>query len=380
MVSLKIDNRNLLNWANFSYLLDNYSSWSSTVYIINPQSFAVDNYVIIGEIWSETTELLRIASVSSAGALTFKDQSWTTVSTSFAHAESTRVTIVPYNKVVFYFTLTETFSNSIALTAPINITVDNFYTKYDDLVNSFWYGWWVFYNEATAVYSQPTNSIPYTDFDKNSTKKAFDMFFSTINNKELKYITYDDAFWWANEGYCDLRNQLNISNDEYGASVEITLPIKAGVQEYDLPDDFSDLSSISTGNWQQLSVVSFRNVPQAEAPMYLSFFYQNYPKYYIRWHKIGFVPIPKEDTSYIYRYVNTAPNISSLSDIIDLPNNAYYALKEYMLSKAYEKLQNPNMATYFANNYQKKVDNMKIEACKRDNWLDTWTIEKSANV
>ena len=47
MVTLKIDNRSLLNDAKFSYLIDNYSSGVSTVSVMNTDGFAVDGYALI---------------------------------------------------------------------------------------------------------------------------------------------------------------------------------------------------------------------------------------------------------------------------------------------------------------------------------------------
>ena len=381
MVTLKIDNRSLLNSAKFSYLIDNYSSATSTVYVLNSEGIAVDNYIIIGNIWSETTELLRIASVTaSTWALTFKDNTWAAASTKFAHSESTRVTVVPYDKVIFYFTLTSTFSSGTALTWFLDIQVNDFLSKYDDTVNSSWYGWALFYNTATALYSQPSNAIPYADFNQDTVKKTFDGFFSLLNNRELQLISYDDAYNWANEWYSVLRNELNLANDEFWASATISLPIIANQAEYDLPTDFSDLLSVNNEEWNPLDLITFRDIPLYAQITQFDDKFSSYPGYYIRDWKIGFVPTPTQIATYSYRYLTVPTTISSLTDIISLPNGAYYTLKDYMLSRAYAKLQNASMSGFYLSAFQKWIDRMKIMACKRDAQLDTWWAEPTTLV
>lgn len=381
MVTLKIDNRSLLNDAKFSYLVDNYSSWTGTVYVVNSEGIAVDSYVLIGNIGSETTELLRVASVTAATwALTFKDNAAVTVSTKFAHPESTKVTVIPYDKVIFYYTLTTTFSTGVALTWFLDIAVNDFFSKYDDTVNSTGYGWALFYNTATAIYSQPTNSIPYADFNQDTVKKTFDSFFSLLNSKELKLISYDDAFNWANEWYSILRNELNVSNTEFGASLTIDLPIIVWQQEYDLPADFSDLLSVTNGVSQVLDRISFRDIPLHSNVVTFDDKFSSFPWYYIRDGKIGFVPVPSFPATYTYRYLTVPPTITSLTDIISLPNGAYYALKDFMLSRAYAKLQNMAMSSFYTTAFQNDVNRMKITAIKRDADLTSWGADPSTLV
>lgn len=66
------------------------------------------------------------------------------------------------------------------------------------------------------------------------------------------------------------------------------------------------------------------------------------------------------------------PTISSFTDVLTLPNGAYYAIKDFMLSKAYTKLQNPTMSTFYTNSFQANVNRMKINAIKRDAEQASW--------
>lgn len=381
MITLKIDNRSLLNDAKFSYLIDNYTSWTSTVYIVNTEWVSVDSYALIGNIWSETTEILRVASVTaSTWALTFKDNAGAAATTRFSHPESTKVTIIPYDKVIFYYTTTATFNAGTALTGFLDISANDFFSKYDDTVNSTWFGWALFYNTATSLYSQPSNAIPYADFNQDTVKKTFDSFFSLLNSKELRLISYDDAYNWANEWLSVLRNDLNVSNTEFGASLTVDLPVIAGQQEYPLPADFSDLLSITNGYAQVLDRVTFRDIPIHSNITTFDAKFSSFPWYYLRGGYIWFVPVPSEDATYTYRYSTVPATISSLTDILTLPNGAYYTIKDFMLSRAYAKLQNMAMSSFYTQSFQNNVNRMKINAVKRDADLSVWGSDPSTLV
>ncbi len=79
---------------------------------------------------------------------------------------------------------------------------------------------------------------------------------------------------------------MNIANYEYGASDTISLSIIAGTKEYDLPDDFSDLASISNEANDELSRIAWRDIPGQENVTSYSAQFSTFPNYYIRDHKI----------------------------------------------------------------------------------------------
>ena len=81
---------------------------------------------------------------------------------------------------------------------------------------------------------------------------------------------------------------------------------------------------------------------------------------------IGFVPVPAEDATYTYRYSTVPATISSLSDILTLPNGSYYAIKDFMLSRAYAKLQNMAMSQFYTASFKDNINRMKINAVTRD--------------
>jgi len=290
--------------------------------------------------------------------------------TRFAHPESTKVTILPYNQVEFFYELTSTFIGAISLTGKINLSPSDFFTTYSDPNNSTGYGFFRLSNSQTLATSQPSNAIPYSGFNYNTVKNLIDAFYSLLNNKELKLITNQEALLWMNEGYSVMYNQLNLINNDYDASLEITLDIISGIKEYQLLDDFSDLISIVDAQRLPIEFIKLEDAASYTLSV---------PKYYIRNKYIGFAPTPTSDSVVYYRYLTRAGKLDSYDDVINLPNDAYYLLKDYMIFRAYQKLKYPNSSEYYKM-FTNSVNNMKIDAIKRSANLDSWDIAPFANV
>jgi hypothetical protein len=344
--------------------------------------------------------------------------------TKFAHAESTKVTVIQYNQVRFFRTnsptvpnvvpytsastnqdksITQTTTSTIgtprtttytqpddpssittvdftppiiyagatALTAPAAIQVNDFYTTYIDTVNSTGYGWFSFYNSTTAVYSAISNPIPYSGFPQNTVKKVFETFDSSMNTKELKLITQGDRFNWLNEGLSYMTNELNLGNWEYLASEELALNLTSGVAKYLLPQDFSDLLFINDSKGIKMDSYS---------ATFERAYSSSIVKYAIRGKFIVFYPAPEQDMTVTLAYLKTSSVLKTLDDVVDLPNNAYYAIKDYMRFRAYQKLNNSTESSNSFTFFQKQIDNMKLHSITRDDGLDSWSIENTANV
>lgn len=276
----------------------------------------------------------------------------------------------PSNVTTVDFTPPVVFEGAIALTVPLPIQVNDFYTTFIDTVNSTGYGWFSFYDSISGLYSPLSNPIPYSGFPQNTVKKAFEAFDSSLNTKELKLITQTDRFNWLNEALAYMINELNLVNYEYNATEELRLDIKAGVAKYLLPQDFSDLLFINDSNNIKMEAYS-ATFERANAASVI--------KYAIRGKFIIFYPVPETDGYVTLAYLKSSPALSKLDDVIDLPNNAYYAIKDFMRFRAYQKLQNPSEAQNSFAFFKAMVDGMKIHAIRRDDGLDSWSIANTAN-
>lgn len=381
MITLRADNRTLTQNAKYSYLIDNYASGSASIYVTNTDGFSVGSFVLIGEFGQESSEIFRIGSVSSStGQIGLLNASGSGDSTTFAHPESTKVYVIPYNQVRFYWTAatgtisdeTPTFANTTPLTGYTDLDPTSWYTVYNDEGHSTGFGWFLYYNSVSTISSQNSNPIPYAGFSVNTVAQVFGDFDSLLNVNEIKLVTITDKFAWLNEALAVLKNKLNLTNIEYLVSTEQSLSIVAGTSEYQLPADFADLVSIyDTTSWAApIPFISLSKIGSYTGDTTF---------YYIRNRYIGFVPTPETSTTYKYRYRAKSTAATSLSTYIDLPDNAFYTLKDWMMYRACMKFNNP-MAKMYYESFSNSVNLYMQSAVKRDANLDSWSAAPEANV
>jgi len=377
-ITLEADNRTLIQANKYTYLVKNYSSGIASFSVLNATdtSFAADAFILLGNFGAESAEILKISTVNSTTGVIE-----TASSTKFAHPESTKVTIIPYDQIRFFHTTTTTFGTGTPLTGYVDLQPSDWFTTYIDGTYSTGYGWYTFYNSVTADLSQESNAIPYAGFDTNTTENILEDFFSMLSNNELKLVTRDDALSWASEAYGRMRNKLNLTNVEYTSSDVGTFSVTSGTIEYDLPTDFDHMISImygldqtdfgATGDKNPIDFINLR-----DAYLYNG----TVPRYYIRGAKIGFLPTPGADVSYNYIYQKKASRLTLNTDEVDLPNGGEYVIKDYMLYRAYKKFPNLQQSKESYSDFTEGLNDMIISSVKRDANLDTWGISPEANV
>lgn len=378
MVVLSSDNRVLVSDSKYSYLTTNYASGVVNINILNAaDTFAANDYLLLGLFGSENAEIVQIDSVNATtGAIVLK------VATKFAHSESTKVSILPYNQIRFYWTALEDIAGATPLTGYVDIQASDYFSIYNDETNSTGFGWFIFYNSTTAAASQASNSLPYAGFANNTIEDILNDFYSLLNNKELKLVTRQDALSWLNEGYSRMRNRLNMTNTEYSATALSSLTIVGGTSEYTLPTDFYQLLSLtaamSTGDPTEagnMSKYPIDYIPLREAFGYMG----SQTRYYIRNNKIGFVPTPATGGTYQYMYLTKTLRLDSNSESVDLPDNGFYTIKDFMVYRSKLKFGDLNGAAIYFKAFSDGCDQMILASADRDCNLDTFSIDASAN-
>jgi hypothetical protein len=296
--------------------------------------------------------------------------------TKFAHPESTKVAIIQYNQVQFYYTATATFDVSSVIGGLVDLQVDDFYTRYYDHANTTGFGWFAFYNSVTGVASTNSNAIPYADFGENSVKKILDNFFSALNQKETSLITHADAMSYLNEAYTIATNELNLINIEYNVPTVWALPLVAGTAEYALPANFGHLLGIGDQNGKEIKNISERELVTTYMYSSADIFY------YIRGVFIGFYPTPTSNTAATIvniAYQTISTKLTSLYDNVVMPLGNYYGMIDYMLYRACPKLGRADEQARFAS-WQVALNRLKITANKQNCNRDSWSIDPSSNV
>lgn len=367
MITLKASNKDLVRGAENSFLLTNYASGVTSLELLSAGGFSADDYVLLGEFGQESAEIVQIDSIST-NTLTLE------VATKFAHSESTRATVIPFNQIRFYHTTTTAYNTDTPLAALMNIQPDSLYTVIDDAVNSTGYGWFAFYNSKTLTYSDYSNYIPYADFAENSLKKIYDNFFGPLSQTEADVITMDNFFTWVGEAVAILHGSLNESNREYNVDDPYTLTTVVGTTEYPLPTDFSEMKSVwGVTEGEKISKIETENIDENNANNTYG------TRYFLRGKKIGFSPVPTEARSYILRFLTVFPAFTSLTDTIDLPGNGAFLVNEYLLYKAALPLKRFDGETHLSI-FMKGSEGLSVSAHKQDSERDSWGIEGSAMV
>jgi hypothetical protein len=381
MIILRADNRVLNENAPYSYLVDNEAAGASTLTIVNPSSFAVDDFILVEEFGKEKAEIFRAGAINtSTGVITLEDKDGSATTTNFAHPESTKVYQIDYNQVRFYWTaaagdITDedpTYDTDNPLGAAQDIDPTSWYSTFEDANNSTGFGWFIFYNSITAGFTENSNPIPYLGFAGNTVAQVFEDFDSLLNVNELRLVTSSEKFTWLNEALALLKNKLNLNNVEYFVSSEQDISIVSGTAEYQLPDDFSDLLYIHDGS-DAKEKIPFLRIDE------IGSYDGNVTHYYLRNRYIGFVPTPSGSATYKYRYRAKASTVTGLSTYLDLPDNAFYALKDFMMYRASLKFNNPIANTYYES-FTNSVNQFIQASVKRDAHRDSWDIADEANV
>lgn len=367
MINLRATNNQLTIGAKYTFLANNYSSGAATIDVDSIVGFTDDDYLLIGSFGSETAEIVQINGVPAGSTITLEN------ATIFAHPESTRVTIIKYNQIKYYHTATATFASDTVL-ATIDIQADSLYTSHSDSTQSSGFGWFKFFNETVTTYSQASNAIPYSGFKKNSVKKVLDSFYSLLNAKERKIITSTDSLRWLSEAYSVTTSELNLINNEFKTSSTTDISVVANTKEYSLDTDFSSVISLwDSTNELTIDPIKLEKVASNDADS------SNTIKYYIRGAYIGFSPTPSSAFTAKIRFKENDNEVTSLYDNIVLPDNNYMILVDYMLYRAYHKLQNPRSAECYKI-FLSNIDRMKMTSFKRTNSKDAFEIARLANI
>lgn len=371
MINLRTTNSQLLIGAKYSYLNDNIASGVSSIDIDSITGFTDEDYLLLESFGNETAEIVQINGAPSGSSITLVS------ATKFAHSESTKVTILKYNQVKYYHTATAVFATDTLL-GTLDIQADSLHTVYSDIDNPTGFGWFVFYNltvgAATGGTSQNSNAIPYSDFNKASANKILKSFFSILNAKERRIITEEDGLRYLNQAYSIVTNELNLVSSDYNVSDEVDIAVVANTKEYDLEDDFSDVVSIFHDDDNiVIDFIDISDVPENDELTTSDI------RYYLRGNKIGFSPTPSSDATVKMRYKKNSTDLENNYENIDLPENNYFIVVDYMIYLAKIKLNDPRYMDFYKI-FKASIDSMKLSSFKRSNAQDSWGIDYSANI
>ena len=155
-MKLKVDNRNLTENQPKTLLTAALAAGGTALTVASNTAFADDDYLLLGRIGEEKTEIVRIDAAISAGtAITIS-------ACIYAHDVDTPVTKVDYNQVEFYRGTTTVAGDSSSLAAAAAIDPTEIFTYFEDTTNTTGYGFARFYSVVDTDYSAYSDAISYT--------------------------------------------------------------------------------------------------------------------------------------------------------------------------------------------------------------------------
>ncbi len=229
---LKCDNRVLVKDQPKTLLTAAAAAGATTLTVANNQPLANDDYLLIGRIGEEKSEIVKIGAAVSAGT------ALTVGALVFAHDIDTPVTKINFNQVRFSRGTTTVAADSTNLAAAQAIDPSEVFSYYEDTTNTTGYGFIRFYNSTTTTFSSYSSPIAYAE-KIGYVDKALRM----IRKKVRRLIHQQDP---QNSDYSDdeIDEEINlaqkeISHDRMWSFYEKTKSFSsvANQYEYDLASD-----------------------------------------------------------------------------------------------------------------------------------------------
>lgn len=236
---LLADNRSLIKDGEFTSLTANATAGSSvSCTVANNESFAGNDYVIIGEIGMEKTELAQVSSVSGNTTIVI-----TTLK--FDHAPNTRFYRVTYNQAEFSNAATLTGSKTTLTTAAVQ--PDDFFTRYEDTANTSGYGFVRFKNSTTNAFSNYSAGVLYSGLTSKSLAKIRERVRRLLRRRQSTPSPYARDI---EDGEID--DEINdaiqeITHEELWSFSEVirTDSTVANQFQYDIDDDVNQIFRVS---------------------------------------------------------------------------------------------------------------------------------------
>ncbi len=258
-VILRTPNTELLvRGKPLTYLSSASDAGATTLTVESIASFSISDYIQLGEIGAERTEIVQIhASTAPTGSTV----TLVAASALYPHDEGTPVYKVDFNQVEFSIATTDGGSKSVLATSAL--TPDLMETIYDDVTNTTGFGYWRFKNSATTTYSSYSSSIPYAGYDIDACNEIFERALSAAGSEINPRLTYTKLFSFLND-FITLANSFNKRWSEARVLDAELVTLATGGWEIDLPTDIaqkmdpSAIISVRITGFQAMGYISQR--------------------------------------------------------------------------------------------------------------------------
>lgn len=177
----------LLVDATKTYLSADVNANEFNVTVQNITGFADNQYVLIGEVGNENSEIAKInGSPSAPSTITF-DSGLT-----YAHTAGTYIYVLKFNRVEI--SIAPTVGGVKVVLTTIDLIADNDSTDYNDTVSVAGYYYARYFNSETSVFSPYSDPAPYSGYTLYSARSIIDKALNGINKTTSNVLTDEFAF------------------------------------------------------------------------------------------------------------------------------------------------------------------------------------------
>src|SRR3990167_7427220 len=263
-----IKNRVLTRDRDKTYLTKSSASSSTanqvlTVQGVDSNAFADNDYVIVGEIGTNTAEIMRIsASVSDGTSLTVSRSTTSGADTNglrYDHAIGEPVSRIAFNQIEISHNTTDTTTSATVLTTT-ELKPNEEFTGYEDTTYTTGYGFVRYKNEETGTFSSYSDGIPYVNQSSKSLYMLMLKVRALIGEQTDEFIKDDEIRDSLNDKQRDIA-QLRLwsfyEKERSFSSVanQFAYTIPSGIKEgtvHTVTFDTQPLASINRDRWNML--------------------------------------------------------------------------------------------------------------------------------
>lgn len=223
-----------------TYLTADSAAADTTLTVKDIDGFGVSDYLIVGELGTETCELVKVHASTAPSGTTI---TLITGGLEFAQSAGTKIYKVPYNQVEISHSATLTGAKSVLATQ--NIQVDGLKHIYRDTTQTSGYYFARYKDETGSTFSGYSDGIPYGGWAANTVGYIFEQ--STRNNDvEIgDIVTRDDLFNYTNDCVRFIRGKLK-RFPQYLKANYVAGQTTRGVYETALPTNIDDNDTLKS--------------------------------------------------------------------------------------------------------------------------------------
>ena len=216
-------------------LTTNVAAAATILSVQNSEGLSADDYIVVGSVGSDRTEIVKITTVDSVTQLT-------TAAVSFTHDRNDLVSFTPYNQMQLYSATTASGAKTQVGTA-VDLEVEDLVTKVNLSTVTSGFVFSRYYNSTTAGYSSYSPAVPVVGFAENSLRHIIDM--ARLRTQETTENLLSDVDLLNVAKECSDQIETVRKNWSFVQASD-TITLTAGVQTYDKPSTLAGPESIAS--------------------------------------------------------------------------------------------------------------------------------------